>query len=253
MPLLHYETPWQRKPPPGVSLDSRKTDGIQVYYALNESGGDRTHDLSRGLNPGTLTNSPTWKNGSLHLGGSSQKILIADSDSLSMTSNMTMAGWFKFDNLSGSRCLIRKGSSGGTDITFLWYWKSSGPASLSLFTGAGASEANFTPVVGRWHHLACVVLADNKIQNYADGVLLPNSTDGTPTWSDDADPWNVGDWSSFDFVGDIDQLIVWNRILNSGEIALLRSNPWRYHQPALVPLGVAAAPPDVFIPLVMVI
>ena len=200
-----------------INQDSDQFAGlVGMYSALT----NKATDLSGKGNHGTFVNQTTAGGVNPVTGrhytfdGTNDKIQIADSASID-NQTLTLAAWVRFDNLGTTRTLIRKGSAAGTDITWLWYWAVAG--AISFFATSKEKSVNWTPTVGSWYHLAVTVDASN-VYHYRNGINI-GGAGVQPTWSDDADPLMVGEWSSFDMNGGIADLRIYNRVLSAPEIA----------------------------------
>jgi hypothetical protein len=203
-------------------------NGLVGYWNMDEGGASTAKDSSGNGNNGVLTNGPLWTKGkkgnALKFDGVDDYIKVNDSENLSAITNITFSGWFKFNNISTTRTFIRKGSEGGSDITWLWYWIGIGENAnnISFFTPSGETFASFIPIVGQWYYISTVIDSSNNAKHYINGVLLANSAGSmAPFWVDDADPLIIGDWSTYDYNGTIDEVRIYNRALSFEEINYL--------------------------------
>ena len=201
-----------------INRDSDQVAGlVGMYSALTNTA----IDLSGKGNHGTFVNQTTAGGVNPVTGrhytfdGTNDKVQIADSASLD-NQTLTLAAWVRFDNLGTSRTLIRKGSAAGTDITWLWYW-AVGDDAMSFFATSKQKSYVIGASTGVWYHLA-VAVDTNGVYHYKNGVFQASSG-VQPTWSDDADPLMVGEWSSYDMHGGIADLRIYNRVLSAPEVA----------------------------------
>jgi hypothetical protein len=207
----------------GVSDAKIDPQTVAAMWLFDEGSGAVAKDASGNGNDGKI-NGCTWVDGNfgkaLNFNGNDNFVLVSDSPSLSMTNNMTLVAWINPSNLTGiSPALIRKGSQGGADITWFWYLRSG--AQLDMFSAAGEAATTFNPAVGTWYHLATTLNESNVVTNYINGALMVTDFtfgSGTPTWSDDDNPLNIGEWITHDFAGIMDEVAIFNVTLPETEI-----------------------------------
>ena len=141
-------------------------------------------------------------------------------NSLDIGANGTLEAWVRFDQLpSGNLYTIasKDAGGGGTNKWIFGYGNSYSNVTNSTFLhinrAAGGSvfltSNPWTPVIGRWYHLAVAKSGDNY-SFYRDGVL-----EGTPTTTvqipDVTAAFEVGRAEgAFHFRGSIDNLRLWN-------------------------------------------
>lgn len=166
------------------------------------------------------------------LDGTDDYIRVDYSNSIALNANMTVSAWVYFVDNSKSHAFIRKGSEAGTDITFLWYWIGAGaPANnISLYSAGGEALAPFVPSLVTWYHIVVVLDAAGNVSHYINSVFSANTPASTAVqWTDDTDPLMIGEWSTFDFQGNVDDVRIYNRQLASNEIeALYNSQKAKY-------------------------
>lgn len=208
-----------------AKIDPQTVAGVWLF---DEGSGDTAKDSSANGNNGKLKNIK-WVDGkfgkALSFDGSTGYVLVPDSKSLSMTGNMTIVAWVNASKLAATAALIRKGSEGAADITWLWYLRSG--TQLDMFSAAGEVATTFNPTTGTWYHLATTIDGSNKAKHYVNGVLKNNdftSGSGTPTWKDDDKPLNIGEWSTFDFAGVMDEVAIFNVALAENDIKDIMTN-----------------------------
>lgn len=137
--------------------------------------------------------------------GSSAYLSANDSATLSVSSNFTMEGYFKFDTLPSS----------GNVVWIFGKWKDDTNArsyGLDLFNNSGTLQLragystdgtfqagnfksqNWTPSTGTWYHIAVVFTASGpKLQFFIDGTQLGSDQATTDaTVFDGSQKWSIG-------------------------------------------------------------
>lgn len=257
--MSFIEIPWKQRPPLGVPLDPAKAQSIIVYYAFNESGGDRAEDLSGNRNLGAWNGTGDhWVGGAAGFNGAndwinggnisalntatvlsfSAVVTLADvgSDHYIIENNNVFAGGgflFFMDNVSAV--------SSRTDIFRIIVYDDTDGTEATLETPSG------TAIAGKETHLVGIIDLDtDNLRLYVDGIEVPDSpVDISSIASIDAGaaPFAVGthqdDPGGRWFGGSMDQVIVLAKSLNDSEIAQLAANPWHLHEPMQIPIGVA--------------
>jgi Concanavalin A-like lectin/glucanases superfamily len=152
-------------------------------------------------------------NRALHFSGA-QYLQVPDSASLHV-SDMTIEAWVSFSAIPTFGTVVGKPLGTGTQDSFaLWYEVGGLHAGAAPSNPATAIGLTWTPVLGRWYHLAFVYAQASRAQQlYIDGVLVASGTaPADPTY--DTHPFliggdlNYGTFSGF-FSGDIDEVRIW--------------------------------------------
>ena len=163
----------------------------------------------------------------------SDAITQTDAQNLDLTQQFTVAAWFNTaTNFGDNGMIVNKGGIGsdsaGKNMNY-GLWMTSGERLRGGFeTSSGTDKfatSSDTFNDGKWHH--GVVTFDNPnniIRLFVDGVQVATySTSTTPETN--ATPLRIGsDSSNIDdhiFTGSIDEVGVWNRVLNSDELTNL--------------------------------
>jgi len=101
---------------------------------------------------------------------------------------------------------------------------------ISMTYGIGAGTSNFDNVsvshnfsINEWHHISMVVGGYSNYKLYLDNVLRINYDNGNPPREPYKLPFSIGanNFSSQNFIGQIDQLRVFNRTLSASEVTAL--------------------------------
>lgn len=270
----------RRGGPPGTGFFQGKIDEVRVYnralsrseiqalfdlgnnddsslvghWKLDELSGTNAVDSSGNSNTGTLTNysSPEpWSssgqvNSSLNFDGSSNYVQIADSTSLDVTSNLTVAAWVKPDTCTpdpgggaNMRSIMGKWQKAGNNRAYI-LGMSRGTNCNLLFNisddGGWAGEAANGVVttdiltVDTWAHVVATYDGSTNLASiYINGTLSASST-ATDAASvniyNSSAPLRIGatqDWGDSPkyFSGHIDDVRVYNRVLSTTEIDAL--------------------------------
>lgn len=183
-----------------------------------------------GTNHGTLTNGATFGPGrvgqAFAFDGSNDYVTIPDTASLRPTS-LTLEGWFSFSSTGGNQVLFTKPV--GTFYNSFLIWLKNGTLEGDVGDGAGGGNGvgvPFTPVAGRWYHVAFTFdINAQRAALYLDGALIGTTVmSGTIVY--DTHPVLLGadiDFGSATgfFNGRIDEAAIYNRALGAAEIAAI--------------------------------
>jgi len=181
--------------------------------------------------PGFLTNGVTFLPGkvgqSFALNGINQCVVIPDVPALRVTS-LTFETWVLFDVFSGGNALtvFTKPLGIGRNHSYILR-RSGGVLFGAVGDAAGQAEAvsaEFTPISGRWYHLAYAFDDAYDVQAlYVDGALAASGT-VTKSIGYDTQPVLLGRDTVHGVPGEflqgrIDEAALYNRALSAGEIA----------------------------------
>ena len=184
-------------------------------WTLNEGQGTVTADSSGSGNDGTFEGSPLWVPGQYGFGvelDGSSSINLGDAPELEMTGPMTVACWVNSGDLTGDRGFIARNAS--------YAFKSSGTS--VRFTTPGILDhtgGNTTLETGVWAHVAVTFDpgAAGGAVFYLNGVETDRMT--ASAINAGSGPAEIGhnQWGQF-YVGQIDEVAVFNHILTAEEI-----------------------------------
>jgi hypothetical protein len=164
------------------------------------------------------------------LDGSTGFVEIPDASALRPVS-LTLEAWVSFDATSGIRVVFDKLVGASINSSYsLWL-------DHDILSGAvGDASArgpilvvNFSPVPGRWYHLAYTFDDGQKRQTlYIDGLLVASKDGVTKSIGYDAQSLLIGrgrqnGTPNFFFQGLIDEATIYSRALNAAEIASVYS------------------------------
>ena len=209
--------------------------GLVGYWSFDDNGGVKATDFSGKGNTGTLTNMEVadWVDGkrgkALDLDGSDEYVTIPDASSLDFTTTMTLAGWFKFDSLSGYNSIFDR------DIPapdYKSYYITSETTSLSVrINNAYGVVASAFTTTGTWYHVAIVYDGTqtgnaNRLKMYINGsaATVSFSGDAIPaTLNTSSNPMILGSYSgaALFYNGIMDEVRAYNRALSATEASAL--------------------------------
>src|SRR3989339_2094934 len=193
--------------------------GTVAEWHLDDGSGSSAADSSGNSNTGTLTGSPAWVTGKTNTGlqfdGLNTYVSVTDSNSLDLTTGISIEAWVKCGDISqdgSTRRVLDKGAYllGASDKSY-----------FKIFKGGVASSVENTWTsadVNVWHHLVGTY-DGTAVKLYQDGVLV-NQTATTGNIDTNTSVLNIGRQSSGAgrFIGIIDEVKIYNRALTLAEV-----------------------------------
>ena len=183
-----------------------------LYYNFNENTGTTANDSSGNGNAGTLTNGPTWVNGSqsggLRFDGVDDSVVRADNATIDVTGNITMSAWV-YPTASDANATVV------TKLNAYYLERHSDGKIQAYFYGVttpGYHQSTGTIPNNQWSYIS-VTYDGANIRFYINGVLdrtiaaagsITNSTGSLFVGS--LEPGNDG----YEFTGSIDEVRVYN-------------------------------------------
>jgi hypothetical protein len=227
------------------------TSNLVAWLAFDESGGAATADSSGNYNSGVLSGSPVWHPGEGRIGGaiefnsSDDLVGMADSSQINLldVNQRTISLWFKAAGAgvpAGTQVIYEEGGNGKAFNIYL----RGGVLYVGGYNNSGTTWSAYLTtnniVGGQWHHVALVLdasstLTANAFRGYLDGALFGSGSAATMLLhSDDTGIGGVNQYTHLDdgttpttgnnpFVGMVDELMIYNRVLSATEIAALAS------------------------------
>ena len=208
--------------PVAVTVSNVAPGGNVAAYSFDESSGNTVFDASGLANTGTLASAAraTGKyNSGLQFNGTSSLVTVPDSNSLDLTTGMTLEAWVKPDVVGNWETLLFKEQSAG-DAYALYGSTDTGAPEVQVFTG-GASHATRAPTplpINAWTHLAATYDGSN-LRLYVNGAQVA-STAVTGPIATSSGVLHMGSNSVWNerYTGGMDEVRVYNRALSASEI-----------------------------------
>lgn len=203
-------------------LASAAPAGLVAAYGFDAGSGTSVADSSGSGNDGTLSG-PTWstagKYGSgLSFDGNSDWVTVPDSDTLDLSSGMTLEAWVRPVALGGWRTVLFKERTAG-NVYGLYAAQASGRPLGQVFIGEERNAVGSAPLpTNAWTYLAATY-DGSSVRLYVDGEQAgTSSVSGAMAAS--AGPLRIGGnsvWSEW-FAGLVDEVRVYSRALSAAEI-----------------------------------
>ena len=207
------------------ALSQNVTDGLVAHWTLNDSSGDTVSDLSGNGHNGTLVGDPQWTDGyfdgALEFDGTGDEVDIPFHENLNQDT-FTITAWANaMTGGAGHRAVI----SSRDDFPqrgFIFY---AAPNNVWQFwTGGDGWKAITGPAVNLddWDHLAGTY-ADGSQKFYVNGELVGETTASLSV--NTAQEFLIGAGANetanhnYRFVGKIDDVRLYDRVLDDTEIA----------------------------------
>jgi len=208
--------------PVAVTVSNTAPSGNVAAYAFDESSGNTVVDGSGMANTGTLSNATrvTGKfNSGLHFDGNSSIVTVPDSNSLDLTTGMTLEAWVDPDVADNWETLLFKERSGG-DAYALYGASDTGAPEVQVFTGGTSHVAQAqTPLpLNVWSHLAATYDGSN-LRLYVNGSQVASTAvTGAITTSTGVLHMGANSVWGERYTGAMDEARIYNRALSAGEI-----------------------------------
>jgi hypothetical protein len=211
---------------PTVIGAAGKPSGLAAWWKADGNA----NDSSANLNHGTAQNGAGFTTGrsgqAFSLDGSNDFIQVPHSASLSFSSSFTVESWVYLTSRSTYYMLVTKTSShlpGNYEVRIS---HGSGLIDFGLLSpsvGLFFASSNAAVPLNQWAHVAVVFTAGTGVQFYINGAAAGSaSMTGLPLVN--SDPVRIGARADgFSWLGQIDDLALYNRALNSTEIAAVSS------------------------------
>jgi|TARA_B110000438_G_scaffold297935_1_gene345183 hypothetical protein len=190
-------------------------------------------DLSDFANNATVATGASWVNdpergGVMEFDGNDSYLEAADSDSLSLTNDLTLAAWVNATDYNNYRGILGKTAGAGGHLPAAYdLYLFNGSGVPRLFAGAsagaiGSADALTAPTAGEWHHIA-VSKIGSEVFFYFDG--LPDGQGTIDAELEDSDtPLKIGNRHDLfvDFFGRLDDVAIFNGGLSADQVAAIK-------------------------------
>ncbi len=201
------------------------TAGLVAAYGFDAGSGTSAADASGKNNTGTLSGATWFAQGrygrALSFDGVNDVVTVPDATSLDLTTAMTLEAWVRPTALSGYRTVLMKEVSGGLAYTLYAHDNAPKPAAYVRISGKTTSDAvggTAALALNTWTHVAATY----------DGATLRLYLNGTQVGSraitgsivTSSNPLRIGGnsvWGEY-FAGQIDEVRVYNRVLDAAAI-----------------------------------
>ncbi|HEX5988995.1 MAG TPA: LamG-like jellyroll fold domain-containing protein [Solirubrobacterales bacterium] len=195
--------------------------GLVLAFGFEETAGTTANDASTSKNNGTINGPTSTASGkfgrALSFDGTNDRVDVPDSNSLDLTTGMTLEAWVKPTTNVGWRTAILK--ERGSDLLYALYASNGSKPRTESFTGVENTAAGTTALpLNAWSHIASTYDGTN-LRFYINGTL--NATKVTSgAMPNTANPLRIGGnavWGEY-FSGLIDEVRIYNRALNETEL-----------------------------------
>jgi len=211
-----------------ISITVTQSGGPVAYWALDEGAGAAAGDSSGNGNAGTLINGPAWTagqiEGALFFDGANDYIEVADSDSLDVTANLTIAAWifpYSLGDDSQGR-IVDKADNDGT-VGYVLRLNSSNRVGLQQSGVTGGVDSAIDAIrLNAWNHVVGVVQGGTNVTLYANGVKVGTGSLARPiTVNNKAMRIGMRHDGDKAFEGMIDEIRIYDQALTADRIATL--------------------------------
>ncbi len=218
------------------SLEDRTCPSLVLALGLNEGSGASTSDLSGNGNHGSISGA-TWAasgkyGGALSFDGINDWLTVADSNSLDLTTGMTLEAWVNPTTINGWETVLLKEAT--SELAYSLYadnngTDSGGPRRPAAYVRQGGTS--YTTVgsaqlaIGQWAHLAATY-DGSALKLYVNSTLAGtfNVSGSINTTTGALRAGGNSVWSEW-FNGLIDEIRVYNHALTQPEIQADMNTP----------------------------
>jgi len=212
-------------------LDISMNIALSGYWPLDESFGNIAADMSANVNEGTVSGGAEWMpsegvNGALSFDGDDYVMADGVCDDIA-ADDLTLSLWIKSDSIASQQFVASFNTVTGGNRLLLGH--PSNMSNLYVYDG-GWKDTGVAVFDGSWRHVVCVLdNAGNRAFVYVDGSNVYEYSTSTSIAADDlfslGQEYDGGPVVSDFYIGLIDEVRVYDRVLVQEEIQLLYNNP----------------------------
>jgi hypothetical protein len=212
---------------------------MTAWWPLDETSGATANDLAGVPNNGTLVNGPThiagMVGGALHFDGVDDHVTVADHAELNFgTGDLSIDAWIRTTGTTDILPIVDKRATVGNLPRGYTLFLFNGRLAFQLADAVGTGITNYISNAsvndGNWHHVAVTVQRTGGSPSlilYVDGMPAPGGTFTNPrtgNLTNTAQLWIgrripvPGAQAARYFIGDIDEVELFNRALSQQEI-----------------------------------
>ena len=157
----------------------------------------------------------------MEFNGSDEYISAGNPTELQFTSSFSISAWFKSSSATSQRIVSK---DDGTNRSYFVQLSATGAIEAAIYT-SGTKQLNTSAsglADGNWHHLVFTFENGVGTKLYIDNGT-PTTDSATGTLDNDTNNFEIGrreDGSKF-FNGDIDEVAVWNKVLDATDVATI--------------------------------
>lgn len=212
----------------GVAHNSCRDPSLVMHHLIDRDE-DPQRDYCGYNNDGVVQGGPTFNtscpyNNCYEFGVGNKQIVVTNTDSINIGGAITLSAWVYLDVVTNSCpgtacCVICKRDGGGTNYQFDLITDG-----LRLFDGAKQYTATNVLDTHKWYHVAITVNSSGNASFYVNGTLV-DEEGGFSITQNDANLFIGALYTgNFEMEGKIDDVMVFNRTLNSTEISDIYNN-----------------------------
>lgn len=199
------------------------TNGLQSWYPFNGNANDESGNGNNGTVNGAVltTNRVGATNAAYSFNGTSSFISL--SGNTGIVNDVSLSFWMKPVNTADGYLLDRDICNAANDWAI--YWSDNGEIGLRYgMNGPDYFIQGVSASVGAWHHAVAVRdVTASELRLYVDGQLASTITFPAGSFVNTALPIFVGESNcnpsiNPNFLGDIDDIGIWDRVLSPQEI-----------------------------------
>jgi filamentous hemagglutinin family protein len=206
--------------------------GLVGYWNFNEGSGTTTADVSGNSNTGTLVNGPTWSSSvpstpylnsnSLSFNGTSQVVNAGNNATLTPTTGATFSMWVYTGGANSNYGAIITNWGGGGNSYFIGT-QIGDPTTIQVYF-SGINNFNITSVpLNTWTN---IIVTNNggTVTGYVNGTQSNTAAGSLVSSSGSTSIGYDVNRSNYAFIGNIDDVRVYNNVLSTNNIAELNGN-----------------------------